>query len=177
MPLAKFLNGFERLRTEAVDMVDAIRQNHALEHGTIALLMRRSEGKVRLTGWAGLTGFHIYGDVSTRALEEAAREALQRLQSGEEELAVSPMCGTNLVVAGLAVGIASMIAGRGRRGLGKFVCLVEAAMLAMLVAQPLGRLAQKYLTTTADVANVSIVRVVKSGKGKWTRHKVEVIRE
>ncbi|MBT9163914.1 MAG: hypothetical protein DDT24_00835 [Chloroflexi bacterium] len=177
MPSTEFLNGSEKLHTEVLDMVDAIRQNHALEHATITLLMRRLEGKVRLIGRAGLTGFHIYGDVSTRALEEAAREALQRLQAGEEELAVSPMCGTNLVVAGLAVGTASMIAGRGRRGLGKFVCLVEAAMLAMLVAQPLGRLAQKYLTTTADLDNVSIMRVVKKGEGKWARHKVEVICE
>ncbi|MCL0038830.1 DUF6391 domain-containing protein [Dehalococcoidia bacterium] len=177
MPSTELFNGSEKLRTEAMDMVNAIRQNHALEHATIALLRRRLEGKVRLIGRSGLTGFEIYGDIPTRVLEEVAPEALRRLQEGEEELAISPACGTNLVVAGLAVGAASMIAGRGRSGLGKFISLVEAAILAILVAQPLGRLAQKHLTTRADLADVSTVRVTKRGAGKWARHRVEVVRE
>lgn len=177
MPSTELLDGSENLRTEALDMVNAVRQNHALEHATIALLMGRLGGKVQLIGRAGLTGFEIYGDIPTRVLKDVAPEALRRLQKGEEELAISPACGTNLVVAGLAVGVASMIAGRGRSGLGKFISLVEAAIIAMLIAQPLGRLAQKHLTTRADLANVSSVRVTKRGAGKWTRHKVEVIRE
>lgn len=158
-------------------MINAIRQNHALEHATIALLVRRLGGKVRLIGRAGLTGFEIYGDIPTMVVEESAQEALRYLQEGEEELAISPACGTNLVVAGLAVGVATMIAGRGHRGLGKFIRLVQAAILGMLVAQPLGRLAQRHLTTRADLANVSTVRVSKRGAGKWSRHRVEVVRE
>ncbi len=177
MPSTELFDGSEKLRSEALDMLNAIRQNHALEHATIALLMRRLGGKVRLIGRSGLIGFEIYGDIPTRVLEESAQEALRRLQEGEEELAIAQACGTNLVVAGLAVGTAAMIAGRGRNGLGKFIRLVEAAMLAMLIAQPLGRLAQKHLTTTADLDNVSIVRVVKRGEGKWARHRVEVVRE
>jgi hypothetical protein len=177
MPSTELFNGSEKLRTEALDMVNTIRQNHALEHATIALLMWRLGGKVSLIGRAGLTGFEVYGDIPTRVLEESAQEALRRLQEGEEELAISPVCGTNLVVAGLAVGAATMIAGRGHRGLGKFIRLVGAAMSAMLIAQPLGRLAQKHLTTRADLSNVSTVRVSKRGAGKWARHRVEVVRE
>ena len=168
-------NSSERLRTEAMDMVNAVRQNHALEHATIALLLRRLGGKVRLIGHAGLASFYVYGDVPTDVLEESAREALQRLQEGEEELAVSPMCGTNLVVSGLAAGVASMIAARGHKGLSKFSLVVKASIIAMLVAQPLGRLAQKHVTTTADVANVAIKGVVRSGEGKRTRHKIEIV--
>lgn len=177
MPSTELFNGSEKLRTEALDMVNAIRQNHALEHATVAVLMRRLGGKVRLIGRAGLMGFEIYGDIPTIALEQSAQEALRRLQEGEEELAISPACGTNLVVAGLAVGAASMIAGRGQSGLGKFISLVAAAILGMLVAQPLGRLAQKHVTTRADLANVGTVQVTKRGAGKWARHRVEVVRE
>jgi hypothetical protein len=177
MPSTELFNGSEKLHTEALDIVNAIRQNHALEHATVAVLMRRLGGKIRLIGRAGLTGFEIYGDIPTMVVEESAQEALRRLQEGEEELAISPACGTNLVVSSLAVGAATMIAGRGHRGLGKFIRLVEAAMLAMLIAQPLGRLVQKHLTTRADLANISTVRVTKRGAGNWARHKVEVVRE
>lgn len=174
-PSAEFYNGSTQLRMEAMDMVNAVRKNHALEHATINLLLKRVDGRVRLVGRSGLTGFHIYGDVPTQALEESAREALRRLQDGEEGLAVSPMCGTNFVVGGLMAGVASMIAGRGHSGLSKFTRIVEASMIALLLAQPVGRLAQKHLTTTADVANLSILKVVKKGNGKLTRHKVEIV--
>lgn len=177
MPPTEVFNGSEKMGREAMDMVNTIRQNHALEHATISLLMNRLGGKVRLIGRAGLTGFDIFGDIPTCTLEESAQEALLRLQDGEEELAISSACGTNIVVAGLIVGAATMIAGKGRSGLGKFISLVEAAILGMLVAQPLGRLAQKHLTTRSDLANVNSVRVTKSGSGKWSRHRVEVIRE
>ena len=163
-----------KLNNQALEMINAIRQNHALEHATIALLFKRLEGKVRLIGRAGLGSFHIYGDIPTDIIEEAAREALQRLQEGDEELAVSPMCGTNLVVSGILAGLASIIAGRKRRGLSKLSSVIQASIIAMLIAQPLGRLVQKHLTTTADLTNVSIMRVVKSGEGKLTRHKIEI---
>lgn len=171
----EIFRGSESLYPEALGMLNAIRQNHALEHATVALLLTRLEGKVRLVGRAGLTGFYIYGDIPTETLEEAAREGLRRLQEGEKDLAVSPMCGTNVAVAGFCAGIAAMIAGRGSKGLTKFNRVINASVIAVLAAQPLGRLAQKYITTTPDLDNVSIARVVKRGEGKRTRHKVELI--
>ncbi len=130
--------GSEGLYPETLSLVNVIRQNHALEHATIALLLTRLEGKVRLAGRAGLRGFYIYGDIPTETLEEAAREGLRRLQDGERDLAVSPMCGTNIAVAGLCAGVAAMIAGRGVGGLTKFSRVVSASVIAVLVAQPLG---------------------------------------
>ena len=156
-------------------ILNDIKQNHALEHATVAHLLRQLEGNVRVIGRASLTGFYLYGDIPTEAVEKASGEALQRLQEGEEGLAVSPMCGTNLIVSGLAAGVASMVAARGHKGLSRFSRVVKASIIAMLVAQPLGRLAQKHVTTTADVANVAIKGVVRSGEGKRTRHKIEIV--
>jgi hypothetical protein len=161
---------------EAVDTVNAIRQNHALEHATIAVLLPKLNGKVRLVGRAGLSSFHLYGDIPTKLLEESTHEALRRLQEGEKSLAVSPMCGTNLAVAGLAAGIASMIAGRGHSGIDKFGRVIQASVLAVLVAQPLGRLAPKHITTRSDLDNVRIAQVIRKGSGKYTRHKVTLAR-
>ena len=157
-----------------MSVINDIRQNHALEHATITLLQKQLEGNVRLIGRASLTGFYLYGDVPTKAVEKAAKEALRRLQEGEEDLAVSSMCGTNLVVAGLAAGLASIIAARGHSGLRRLDRVFTASIAAMLLAQPLGRLAQKHITTTPDLMNVSIARVVRKVEGKQTRHKVEV---
>ena len=174
MPSTELFDGSQKLRYEVLDLVNIVRQHHALEHATINILLTRLEGKIRLVGRAGLTGFHLYGNIPTEILEEAAQEALRRLQEGEEELAISPMCGTNLVVAGVTAGVASMIAGRGHKGLSKFNRIVQASIIAMLAAQPLGRLTQKHLTTKPDLDNVSILKVTRKGSGARTRHIVKV---
>src|SRR3972149_11075566 len=98
--------------------VDAVRRNHALEHATVSILMGRLGPGVRMVGRATQSGFYIYGDVPTDRLEEAAAEGLARLKRGEAGLAVSPLCGTNLAVAGLLAGGSSPLAvgTRGRRG-------------------------------------------------------------
>ena len=77
--------------------LDRVRRNHALEHATIAVLI---ENGVRppLAGYSVPGGFLVYGRVSTEMLSAASSQALDRLQSGERELAISPYCGSNLVV-------------------------------------------------------------------------------
>lgn len=164
------------LLARGVDIIRAIRQNHALEHATIAVLLHRLNGRVRMMGRAGWDGFYIFGNIPTRVIEEAAQEALERLRSGQKDLAVSPMCGTNIVVAGLAAGVASMVVARGHRGMDRFGRILTASLLAVLLAQPLGKLAQKHITTTADVDNVSIGRVIRSADMGIIRHKIELVR-
>ena len=78
--------------------VNAIRRNHALEHATIAVMMNK-QGPMRVVGRASPDGFFVWANVTTERLREFAAEALGRLQKGEAHLAVSPLCGTNLVVA------------------------------------------------------------------------------
>ncbi len=159
-----------------MDTIAIIRQNHALEHATIAVLLERLEVRVKMAGYAGLNGFYIMGNVPTITLEEAAYEGLKRLKAGEKDIAVSPMCGTNLAAAGLVAGIAAVIAGRGHTGISKFARVFTASAVAAIVAQPLGPLAQRHITTTSNLSNVQIVRVKKSGCGRFTRHKVILAR-
>src|SRR3972149_2826028 len=88
-------------------LVNAVRRNHALEHATISVLLDRLGHHRRVRGRAAPDGFYIYGDISTESLREFAYEGLTRLQRGEAHLAVSPLCGTNLAVAGLLAGLGS----------------------------------------------------------------------
>lgn len=153
-------------------LVNSVRRNHALEHATISILLSR-QGPMRIVGRAVADGFYIYGDIATDRLRELADEALLRLQKGEAHLAVSPLCGTNIAVAGVLAGLGSYAAmGAGPRKIGGISGAIMAAMLAVVAAQPLGRLVQKHYTTSPDLEGVRIVSV-KSLSGRLFRvHKV-----
>ena len=153
--------------------VTATRQNHALEHATINLLAGRTETKVRLMGRATTGGFYIYGNLPTKMVEEAAKESLARLQEGESELAISPLCGTNLVIGGMLAGVSSLLALGHKDRLRRLPRVILAALMATIAAQPIGRLAQKHLTTSSDLDNICVTRVIRKGKGRHTFHKVE----
>jgi hypothetical protein len=134
--------------------LDDVRRNHALEHATVSVLLAR-HGPQRLAGRASGDGFFFLGEVSSEELTDSAREALTRLQRGEAGLAVSPLCGTNIAMAGLlAAGAATMSLSRGR---GRFGNAFSAAMVGVVLAQPLGRLVQKHVTTRADLDGVEVV--------------------
>lgn len=153
-------------------VINSVRRNHALEHATISILLTRY-GPMRIVGRAVPDGFYIYGDVSTERLSELADEALERLQRGEAHLAVSPLCGTNIAVAGVLAGVGSYLAlGAGPRRLGGISGAIMAAMLAVLAAQPLGRLIQKHYTTSPDLDGVRIVSVKPIGKSPLRVHRV-----
>jgi len=84
-------------------------------------------------------------------------EALQRLQAGQASLAVSPLCGTNIVVTAAlaALGATLMLAfGRGGQRLPNAFL---AAMACAVAGQPGGRIVQRHLTTLADHGEVEIV--------------------
>ena len=158
------------------EIVGSVRRNHALEHATITVLLNKLGRDVRMIGRATRDGYYLYADVPTDLLEVSTREALQRLKSGEEHLAVSPLCGTNLAVAGALAGIASTLTlGNGRRR-ERLPNVILASMLAVLAAQPLGRVVQKYLTTSPDLADTEIVAIKNSGRGGGTFHKVQTRR-
>lgn len=138
-----------------------IRRNHGLEHATVAVLFAQ-HGPRRLAGRASGNGFFIIGDVDPDLLRSCADEALLRLQRGEAGLAVSPMCGTNLVVTGTlcaAFTICSLWRSRGAKGRDRLGDAVSASIVATVVAQPAGRLLQERVTTLADHADVEITGV------------------
>lgn len=153
--------------------IDSVRRNHALEHATILILLGRLGPGVRMVGRATRNGFYIYGDVPTDSVRDSAKEGLARLKRGEAGLAVSPLCGTNLTVAGLLAGGCSLLALGNRSRLERLPNVLLSAVLAVLVAQPLGRLAQKHVTTRADVSGMEIVGIRQGGRGPAHFHKIE----
>jgi len=154
-------------------IINAVRRNHALEHATIAVLLSRQGHNTRVLGRAAPDGFYVYGNVSPERLLEFAHEGLARLQRGESHLAVSPLCGTNLAVAGLLAGLASYLAVASRNNrLDGLPNALMAAMVAVIAAQPLGRLVQKHFTTSAEMDGVRIISVEPMGRRFVGLHKV-----
>lgn len=158
------------------DLITALRQNHALEHATISLLTRKLDSKVRIIGKSTFDGFYVYGNIPSKAIREAATEGLARLQSGERELAVSPFCGTNIAVAGMIAGVACVLALGGKNRGRRLPLAILAATWAIVAAQPIGRAAQKYLTTSSSLSDVTIKRITRRGAGTRILHKVETAR-
>lgn len=139
-----------------------LRQVHALEHATVWVLSERRVGNAgyatatqqldgdTLGGLSTDQGFYLYGQVNLADLRKAVPLALQRLTSGEWDLAVHPRCGTNLSVgmfltAGLALG-AHLLLPRGP--IEQFVGLSLAAVTATQLTPDVGSLVQRYLTTS-----------------------------
>jgi hypothetical protein len=158
-------------------LVGSVRRNHSLEHATIAVLLRRLGRDVRMVGRATRDGYYLYADVPTDLLEDCTHEALRRLKSGEGHLVVSAFCGTNILVAGVLAAVASSIAlgGDQRRG-ARLPNAILASMCAVVASQPLGRLLQRYVTTSPDLADTEIVGVRASGRGGARVHKVQTRR-
>jgi hypothetical protein len=86
-----------------------MRQNHALEHATINVLMKRYRTH-SVTGMPDRNGFHVRGRIAPAAVAEASREALRRLRRGERALAFSSRCPTSLVAAQIVIAILGTIA-------------------------------------------------------------------
>ena len=156
-------------------MIAAVRRNHALEHATVSILLGRLGQHTRLVGRASLDGFYIYGNVPADKISECAAEGLARLKRGESHLAVSPLCGTNLAVAGVLAGLASLLAVGNRRRFERLPNVLAAAVLAVVSAQPLGRLVQKHVTTSTNLERLEIVGVTSVGRGLIPLHKVKTV--
>lgn len=157
-------------------MIGSVRRNHALEHATISVLANKAGHDVRLVGRATNSGFYLYGDLTEDRVRESTLEALERLRRGERHLAISSMCGTNLAVAGILAGISSLLALGNRSRLERIPNVLLASMLAMLVAQPLGRLVQKHITTDPDLSDTDVIGIREGGRSAGRFHKVETVR-
>jgi hypothetical protein len=155
-------------------IIDAVRRNHALEHGTVSIMIGRMGPSLRLVGRATPDGFYIYGRVPTDELTTSAHEALTRFKRGESSLAITPLCGTNIAVAGILSAIGATLAMGRRPEAGRLPNAFSAAMLGIVISQPVGRLVQKHATTRADLDGMEIVGV-RRGAGGWI-HKVQTER-
>ncbi|MCL6647501.1 MAG: DUF6391 domain-containing protein [Chloroflexi bacterium] len=159
-----------------ITLLERTRENHALEHATIAILLRTLPRPVRMLGRSTPSGFYLHGNVPTEHLTAAVEEALQRLQRGESSLAISPLCGTNLAVAGVLAGLSAAAAFSAATRPERWLRAILMATAAALLAQPLGQLLQKYVTTSARLERVQVTRILRTGRGSWTVHRVETRR-
>lgn len=154
-----------------------IRRNHALEHATIHLLSQQYPRR-SFIGRSDAGGFYLYGHVETSILEETVNEALKRLRLGEHQLAIHPNCGTNLATSALLAGGTSFLAlmgteGEGwRRRLDRLPNAIILTMGALLLAQPLGRAAQKHLTVQANPEDLEVLAIQRVSEEPRPFHRV-----
>jgi hypothetical protein len=162
-------------------LVQRIRQNHAVEHATITLLMQHQRNLPMVAGRSNQRGFYVFGRVETAALTAAAVEALARLQRGDAYLAIHPNCGTNLVAMSTLTGAATLLTttiGRRQKAgpLDQIPMVILAAATGILVGRPLGMQLQRRVTTLADVRNLRLGAINRwqAMGGRWIQHFVHL---
>lgn len=131
-----------------------VRQNHALEHATINILEEKS-GKLNLAGLSSSDGFTLFGLDDLKAVEAAARDGLNRLKNKEGRLAIHKECGTGRGVVHLTSALIFLflllVSGRF-----SFLYILPALTVSALLGPLLGRLAQRFLTTSTDLDRLTI---------------------
>ena len=143
--------------------ISRVRRNHGLEHATLHVLGRKYP-RIPMAGFSDPVGFTIIGNVTTEDVAEAAIEALKKLRNGEAQLATHKNCGTNFVVSGAFAGLAAWLGTLGagkefKKKLGRLPLMMLLASLALVVAQPLGPIIQKQITTSGDPEGLELVKV------------------
>ena len=149
--------------------LNAIRKNHAMEHATIGLLLEEGKVKPPIAGYATPFGFIVLGKVDSNALNEAVNSAIIRLQDGEADLAVSPFCGTNLLVAATLASLSVIISVRGKSPIKKLPAAISSTLLGLVASQPIGRLIQQHVTTNAKIGNSAVKSVNSVGNFHFVR--------
>ncbi|HEU0167651.1 MAG TPA: DUF6391 domain-containing protein [Chloroflexota bacterium] len=134
---------------------ERLRQNHALEHATIAIL-EQHDPRVRVIARSSSRGFKLWGTAGEAQVRRAVDEALRRLGSGEYSLAVAPKCGTTVAV-GVLVGTLGIWLNEFVRSPRQKLMLAAATSVAIAVsAQPVGLLAQRHITTKPGLGSLRV---------------------
>lgn len=159
-----------------IPMVSRVRRNHGLEHATLHVLSRRHPGQP-LSGHSDTGGFWLVGNVPTEEVYSAVQEALVRLNAGEGSLAVHQNCGTNFVISGSMAALAAFAAlfGAGRRlrdQLERLPLAASLAVIALIMAQPIGLKVQREVTTASVPGALEVVKVVSTLRGGMMTHRV-----
>lgn len=154
-------------------LISRIRRNHGLEHATIHVLSGKHTG-FSAQGNAAPDGFYLnlYGDgVSEEDVAEAVEEAYRRMKEGEQELAVHPNCGTNLLTTATFAALAAQFTfsieqRRQKRSSVDFSVLanalptaIVAVTIAMIVSRPFGHALQSHITTDGDLKDLRITSI------------------
>jgi hypothetical protein len=145
-----------------------LRQNHALEHATIAILQQH-DPRARIIARSTSRGFRLYGTARADEVRVAADEAIRRLRGGESSLAITQRCGTTVAV-GVLLGTLGLWLSEFMRSPRQKIALGIATSVAIAVSsQPVGLLAQRHITTESrlDGLRVSEVKGRTLGKKNW----------
>lgn len=160
--------------------ISMIRRNHGLEHATINLLSQKHPGQ-SLAGHSDRKGFWIIGEISTDELAETVKEALVRMNGGENKLAIHAHCGTNAVTAGVLAGTFAWLAtlkteNNWKKKLDRWPLVVLLVTGAVIAAQPLGPLVQEKITTSGTPGGLRVVQITRyerNERNRATLHRVE----
>ena len=155
-----------------IGFINKIRRNHAVEHATVAVMVEDGlHGLV--AGYATSNGFWLFSKAGNQEVMNASKNALARLCHGENNLAVSKNCGTNIALTVIMTDLAFQLYRRVTKSkssdLGPRI-LIAAASIA--ISNPLGLKIQQYFTTLSDVSQVRIIKVNSYKFGKMYLHKV-----
>ena len=157
---------------DILELIDRVRQNHAIEHATIAVLGRKHDQFGRLGGSAKQDGFFVYGPTTADRIEEAANEAVERLRAGESHLAISPFCGTNFLLGGMTTALLTgMILGT-RNRVGRLPQAMGLSALALIGSFRAGGYVQRKWTTKADIGGLEIKGVSQVSGAYRPLHRV-----
>jgi hypothetical protein len=154
-----------------------MRRNHGLEHATLNLLAK-IHPKQPFAGHSDAGGFWILGEIPTGELSQIISVALEKLKSGQSNLAIHQNCGTNLLVSGFAAGLAGAVGllGVGERPRDKFEripVITALSVLALIISKPLGPILQKKLTTSGDPGSLKIVSIAKHTLNSFPAHRIK----
>jgi hypothetical protein len=133
-----------------------LRRNHALEHATINVLEEKYP-ESKYSGFAERNGFKIIGLLPPpEIVYEAAQEGLRRLQNGEKNLAIHKKCGTSLIISNILFALLFLFILLAAHKF-SFLTWLILIFFTILISEPLGVFAQKYLTTKTDVKSLYIM--------------------
>ena len=138
------------------------RRNHAVEHATLHILARKYKN-MTMGGHSNPTGFYLMGNFTKDDIMTAAAEAMNRIRSGEKELAIHEGCGTNIAASTLLPATFAFIPmSRARSPTWKLMLVPFAVGLAIFgyfLSKPMGPWLQRNVTTEADLGNMRIVDI------------------
>ena len=144
------------------------RRNHAVEHATLHILARKYKN-MSMGGHSNPTGFYLMGNFTKDDIMTAAAEAMDRLRSGESELAIHEGCGTNVATSTLLPAFFAYLPMTRIRSLfWRFMLIPFAILLAVFgyfLSRPLGPWLQRNVTTEADLGGMRIVEIKSVRKG------------
>ena len=139
-------------------LANRMKRHHALEHATVAALSELRGRRTTLAALSDPGGFTFIAPIERAELEQASRQALDRLRFGEHGLAITDDCGSTMLVTGFAGAVAALVT-IGRQPFGNFPVAVGLIALTTKLAAAWGRTVQRQLTIDADVEGARVGRV------------------